>query len=245
MPKLLNADFINAIKDLAGADVVTIEGKEFATKEVFNAPLPDEPLTAGLAASTLTGLVDYCLAACKADEKFKSEHLIHVRSYHDVALVSQIQGVRRQREVFVTANCGGSLFSFGKFMSHSEFMIAIQALFEDYGDRSKVMRVLGTVRDEAAKISQDDGITQKVTAAAGIALAAEVAIPNPVFLKPYRTFVEIMQPPSNFVLRVNSKNGGLPEVALFESDGGRWKIEAIQSIREYLAEKLEDMTIVA
>lgn len=238
---MIDAEFVDKIEELAGAKTITINDKEYATKEVFNAPLPREPLTVALAVSTLTGLVDYCAAFIASGP----DHVIQVRSYHEVALLSKIQGENRQRENFVTANCGGLAFKFGQFISHAEFIIAIQALFEDYGDRAKVMKVVGTIRDESAKTSMDDGITQKVTASAGITLAQEVALPNPVMLKPYRTFLEITQPPSLFVLRVDTGKGGLPSVALFEADGGQWKREAILSIREYLAGKITGITILA
>lgn len=234
---MIDSTFVEAVVELAEANPITVNGKEYATKTVFNPPLPQEPLTACLLVSTLTGLVDYCHYP---QQRFDG-CIIHVRSYHDVALLSAIQGVNRLRENFITANCGAPLFKFGQFMPHAEFMIGIQALFEDYGDRTKVMKVVGTLRDEHAKISADDGITQRVTASAGIALAQDVALPNPVMLRPFRTFTEIAQPPSLFVLRVKEGNA----VALFEADGGRWKHEAVISIKEYLTGKITDIPVIA
>lgn len=231
---MIDSTFVEAVSKLAEASMVNIGGKEYATKTIFNPPLPQEPLTVNLVVSTLTGFVDYCAAA-------KGGTLVHVRSSSEVGLLSDIQGVNRLRENFITANCGAPSFKFGQFMPHSEFMIGIQACFADYGDRAKVMKLVGTMRAEAVKISNDDGITQKVTASAGIALSQDVSLPNPVMLKPFRTFIEIEQPPSLFVLRVKEGNA----VALFEADGGRWKHEAILAIREYLAQKITGLTIIA
>ena len=45
-------------------------------------------------------------------------------------------------------------------------------------------------------------------------------------LRPYRTFKEIDQPESQFLLRLN-ENGN---IGLFEADGGMWKLEAKKSI---------------
>jgi hypothetical protein len=67
-----------------------------------------------------------------------------------------------------------------------------------------------------------------------------------VELRPYRTFREIEQPASKFVLRV--KRGGegqKPGCALFEADGGFWKLEAIENIRKYIASKNLNITIIA
>lgn len=238
---MIDSSFVESITENSKTEVLTVNGKEYATQEVFNPPPPREPITAALSASTLTGLVDYCKAFVPAG----LAHVIQVRSYHEVALLTEIKGENRQRENFLTANCGAGQFRFGQFMPHAEFMIAIQALFQDYGDRAKVMKVVGTIKDEAARTSNDDGVTQKVTASTGITLSQEVSLPNPVLLKPYRTFLEIEQPPSNFVLRVDYGKSGLPNVALFEADGGRWKQEAILAIREYLTSKTTGITIIA
>ncbi len=48
-----------------------------------------------------------------------------------------------------------------------------------------------------------------------------------------------LQPESKFVFRMRE---GM-EAALFESDGGMWKIEAKQAIKEYLETKLESLDI--
>lgn len=236
---MIDSTFIEALTEHLKTEVVSIDGKQYATKAVFTPPLPNEPLVDALAVSTLTGFVDFVKANPSGD-------VLHVRNYHEVAHLGPIGGVRRMRDTFIIANCGAPLFKFGQFMPHVEFMIGIQSQFLDYGDRAKVMKTVGTIKDQQSKTSNDDGVTQQVTASAGIALSQEVALPNPVILKPFRTFTEINQPPSQFVLRVQpGKNGALPEVALFEADGGRWKHEAIINIREYLRAALPEVVIIA
>lgn len=238
---MIDSSFIDSLVEHLKTDVLTFsDGAQFVTAQVFNPPLPNEPLATALPVSTLTGLVDFVTANPVKDS------LLHVANYHQVAYLGAIQGANRKREQWIDANCGAPAFRFGQFMPHAEFMIGIQSQFLDFGDRAKVMKTVGTIKDQATKTSNDDGITQQVTASAGVALSQDVALPNPVMLKPYRTFCEIEQPPSQFVLRVQAgKNGALPEIALFEADGGRWKHEAILSIREYLAAKLPGMTIIA
>lgn len=237
---MIDKDFVDAIIENVQTKTLTVSGQEFASKEVFNPPLPREPLAAPLEVVTLTGLVDYTKAFIESGKDF----VFHVRSYHEVALLSKIQGINRQRENLITANCAKPAFAFGVFHYHAPFMIAMQSLFMEYGDRAKVMKVIGTIRDESAKTSMDDGVTQRVTASAGIALNQEVSVPNPVLLKPYRTFLEIDQPPSEFVLRVQTGKV-LPDIALFEADGGQWKREAVNSIREYLQTHTSGIAIVA
>lgn len=58
-----------------------------------------------------------------------------------------------------------------------------------------------------------------------------------VQLKPYRTFIEIDQPESEFLLRLHD---GM-KVALYEADGGAWKLQARTNIAEYLKTELREL----
>ena len=82
----------------------------------------------------------------------------------------------------------------------------------------------------------DDGVTQNVEAKTGAVLKTKATIPNPVRLAPFRTFTEVEQPESAFVLRINQNM----QVALFEADGGAWRQEAMKDIQAYLIEALSD-----
>jgi hypothetical protein len=63
-------------------------------------------------------------------------------------------------------------------------------------------------------------------------------VPNPVRLAPFRTFRDVFeQPESAFVLRVK-KTPTLPEVGLFEADGGEWRLTAIDRVRAWLVGRL-------
>lgn len=53
----------------------------------------------------------------------------------------------------------------------------------------------------------------------------------------YRTFLEVEQPESQFLLRLNEKG----EVGLFEADGGMWKLAAKKNVSTYLENALADM----
>ena len=63
-------------------------------------------------------------------------------------------------------------------------------------------------------------------------------------LTPYRIFNEVEQPSSQFIFRINS----MANLALFEADGGKWKLDAINNIAAYLKTELagkENITILA
>ena len=105
-----------------------------------------------------------------------------------------------------------------------------QTYFDDNGD----MRTdTGDLIEKGAEV-QDNGISQMATVRDGVASLAQAKTPNPVTLRPYRTFNEVEQPASQFVFRINK----LANLALFEADGGKWKLEAVKNIASYLTKEL-------
>lgn len=233
----------------AASTTVEIDGVVYATSKLHDVRKP-EPEPKALELNTLTGLVRYAgtnvgeMGDC-LDPK---ELVVQVVGPDKVRLFSNLYGDFEQRDIYAVASCANRLtaaqFAFGNWQDCESATIALQALFEDKGDRAAVLRLIGTVTDEQVTVQADDGITQKVTARASIAGLENVKVPNPVLLAPFRTFAEVDQPLSPFVLRMR-KQGGV-QVALFEADGGAWRLEAIERIRAYLFERLPDgLTVLA
>ena len=75
----------------------------------------------------------------------------------------------------------------------------------------------------------------------GIASKGEAVVPNPVRLRPFRTFVEVEQPESAFVFRMRQDSDDGVECAVFEADGGAWKNAAMENIKKYLQLELSDL----
>lgn len=164
---------------------------------------------------------------------------VHVVSPQVVRVVSRLGDLARKREEYLQATANNLTDGFlGKFMLIDEFIVGLQTRFEDSPTRADVLKLFGTVKHEGVKTLADDGVTQTVTAKAGVVLANDVAVPNPVTLTPYRTFREVRQPPSPFALRVNGSTTGALSVGLFEADGGAWRIAAVEAVRGWLAAEL-------
>ena len=102
------------------------------------------------------------------------------------------------------------------------------------------MKLAGNIEKKNRQTFSDDGRTQVATMTVGVASKADVIVPNPVELIPYRTFVEVQQPASKFVFRIND-GGNEPVFKLIEAEGGLWKNEAIANIKQYFFEALEKM----
>lgn len=124
----------------------------------------------------------------------------------------------------------------GRYMDYDEARIKLNACFMATPDRDYVLRMLSTiVRGDNAEI-KDNGIAQTVKVQTGIQMMGTETIRPIVSLKPYRTFPEVDQPESDFLLRVKDD-----QVGIFEADGGMWKLQAKENIKEYLEEHLKEL----
>ena len=99
-----------------------------------------------------------------------------------------------------------------------------------------LLDLLSRMCTENGVTTRDNGVCQEVEARQGISLKALVQIKPRVALRPYRTFLEVEQPESEFLLRVDAEEG----VGLFEADGGMWVQTAKRRIAAYFEEKLAE-----
>lgn len=107
-------------------------------------------------------------------------------------------------------------------------------------DRS-FSKVAQNLMDVNCPFDKKRAITMQFEFAFKDASKTETIVPSPVHLKPYRTFDEIDQPESDFIFRVQSNKFDGITCALFSADGGAWKTEAKQRIKEYLSNELSDL----
>lgn len=182
---------------------------------------------------TLSGLVDYIESGVDRDS---TERLIlEIYNERHVNLYSLLKADGSRSEL-ATANAIVPDFNYGRFMDMEEFNIALQSKFKSNHDREILLQVVGNVADENVGQASDDGVSQSMTIKQGISSKAQVKVPNPVVLAPYRTFLEVEQPESQFIFRMEKG----PQGAIFEADGGAWRNEAIKRIREYLENELKE-----
>lgn len=184
---------------------------------------------------TLAGLTDYIRA--EVDE-MAEKMVVQVESPLEVRLFSKLDG-ERARETLVIARGRVPDFPFGRYMDNEEFLIALQSKFLPSADRDLLLKFAGTTETGTVASYGDDGVTQKATVRKGIAGKADCAVPNPVHLFPYRTFVEVEQPGSAFIFRMRDNSAGI-QCAIFEADGGAWRNMAMDSIKEYLQDELKE-----
>ncbi len=204
--------------------------------------LTKAPTAETLLVATLGAVRDYI--AANRDALALDHVVVHVKSPAEVQ-VSGPLSAERVRETFLAAKAADFTDGFlGKFHSLEDFIIGLQVRFIAGDDRQRLLTLLSNVKHETVKSALDDGMTQIVQARAGVALVSDVAVPNPVTLTAFRTFRDIPQPSSIYVVRVSGQSGGLPQVGLFEADGGVWKLTAVERIKDWLTQNLPDTVAV-
>ena len=156
-------------------------GREYVNRPVHHLPRDPEPKP--LSVSTLMALVDY-LVATDAKPEGTTVGFVHVVNHCHVQLVSPLYGVA-QRDVFAEAKIPLCNFPFGTFTDHETFIISLQTQFQQSGERDRLITMFARLGGHEVRESEDDGITQSVTIKSGIVRNTEVAVPNPVQLKPY------------------------------------------------------------
>jgi hypothetical protein len=203
--------------------------------------LVTEPTAETIVVHSLDGIIEFIMNG----HGFQFPVIVHVQSPTKVRVIGEPTSNREWNE-YIRAEALLPTIPFGRFLDIEEFNILLQSCFVPNDDRAAVLKVVGNIKEEDVRTTGDNGVSQVVTAKTGVATVEDVLVPNPVMLKPYRSFVEIEQPESGFVLRL--KNG--PAAALFEADGGEWKLTAMARIKEYLQDALnplieqEDVSII-
>lgn len=212
--------------------VVKIAGKTYCDKSMSRYDREEfaEPLTA----TSLNSLIDYISGK---SEELRESMIIHVESPTRVRLLSGLTQERNREELFrVGTNPNG--FDFDHYYDQEAFVINMQTAFKQSDETELILSVAGNVENKTVANYGDDGVSQKATITKGIAGKEDVIVPNPVTLRPYRTFLEVDQPESKFIFRIREGSDGQPMFKLVEADGGLWKYEAVDAIKKYLTENL-------
>lgn len=219
--------------DAEKVEVLDINGKTYANRNLTR--YDKQPKADRIKASTLTSMVDYIY---QCNREFPGSMIIHIASPTKAYLMSALDK-EREREILFEVNAEISEFRFDQWYDQEHMMIDLQANFQKNEDLELVLKAVGNIVKKNGETYSDDGCSQVATMTTGIATKADVIVPNPVELIPYRTFQEVKQPASKFVFRIGDKE--VPAFKIVEAEGGIWKNEAISNIKTFLMEHLSNM----
>ena len=223
-----------------------INGREYTDKRLYpvNTPAPNP-----LVVSTLSSLADYLNT--NVDNLTIPELICHVVSPAVVEIRSKLQGEFCDRACYIRAELDQIKLPFNSWMDAEAFNIALQACFtesivEDVKatDKGLVLKFTSSVTSIVESATSDDGISQAVTVKTGITSKGVKELPNPVRLRPYRTFTEVEQPASEFIFRCRQDQGKM-QFMLCEADGGAWRSEAMNNIKDFMESTVRDLNVIA
>lgn len=225
------------VVNLGKTETIEIEGRVYSTDHItpIKRPVPEV-----LNISTLGSIIEYIKSDVDKISNSETPFIIHIESPTHVSVFTPIFGDFEQRKILLDAFPVLPSIRFGDYKSQEQFVIEMQSKFVDTKDKPLLLQLAGNLKDEMIRTMEDDGVSQVATVKAGVAKVADVVVPNPVTLAPYRTFLEVEQPASKFIFRI--REGG--QLALFEVDGGAWQHEAILNIKNYLIEQLKDNNVI-
>lgn len=190
--------------------------------------------------ATLEGLVTYLQSGVDIHPSATMPFIVSVETPREVCVYSPIYGEDQERDLLARCVVEQPRLDVNHYMDPESFNVMLQTHIIQSPNRDLVLKFVGSLKDEQSNQTADDGFSQRVTIKTGVAAVGEVTVVNPVSLAPRRTFPEIEQPESNYVLRF--KEG--PNVALFSTDDLTWRHAAIASIGDWLRDRLGDGFIV-
>lgn len=207
---------------------------------------------AELKVTTLTGFLDAiaagigCVSAAVAGLTAEGHApgppmpIVHVEDYLTVTLKAAESDRWGTRDLFLTAkHPEHNAFAFDEYYTDpSKFIIGLQTSFLATEELLYLIRLASNLKAGNSVQTEDDGFSQTITLKAGEVQTAEVKVKPKVRLIPIRTFPEVNPVESEFLIRFKQTPQQTPAIALFNTEGEKWKGDTMRSIKKYLAENL-------
>lgn len=118
-------------------------------------------------------------------------------------------------------------------LGFEEAQIALRTRFQLTDDIQYAQKLLSDITTGCKVTYNDNGVATNIVTQQGVALQGKTTIRPIINLRPYRTFQEVEQPASDFLIRVNDRY-----ITFIEADGGMWKLAARETVKAYLEEHL-------
>ena len=184
----------------------------------------------------LTGLDSVCKMVRNEADHVARRIFIQVKNFAIVFVFTTLDD-DEDRQYLYKCKADTPVVTTGSFIPYEKAVIELRSLYIPTDDTQYLLTLLGSISKESKVTSTDNGVTQRVEAKSGIALNSLVEVKPRVVMKPFRTFVEVEQPESEFLLRINDRG----EIGMFQADGGVWKLEATRNVAAYFEKELKDL----
>ena len=225
-------EMIEKIESMAKPTFHEVDGQVFANQQMIHVA-DKKPMPRCI---DLTGLDSICKMVRNEAEHVGLQIFIQVKDYKSVSVFTELDE-DEDRLYLYSCVADTPAVTMNRFMAYENAVIELRSLYIPNKGTEYLLQLLSSISNESKVTSSDNGVTQQVEARSGIALNSMVKIEPRVTLQPFRTFVEVAQPESEFLLRINDRG----EIGFFPADGGVWKLEATRNVAAYFEEKLKDM----
>lgn len=217
--------------DAEKTEVMEINGETYVNGNVL---MPY--YTTRMELNTLDAAIDFLRVTCPNGKFYYP--LIVSATHKEIEVYSSLDSYNKRNYVLSVKPVTPRI-TFDYYMDLEQFIIQLQTCFVDTANKQKLIELVSSfVESEKLEVA-DNGISQKVVVEKGAAIKSknEVEVNPFVRLAAYRTYAEVEQPETIYLLRVKQGN----QIALFEADGGRWKLEAQKRVAGYLRGGLADL----
>lgn len=225
-------DFVNRIVALAAPTTVEVDGSVYSNQELIHIQ-DKKPMPCCI---DLTGLDSVCKMVRNEADHIGLQIFIQVKDYKSVSVFTSLDS-DEDRLYLYKCLADTPAVTTGRFMAYENAVIELRSLYIPNEGTKYLLQLLSSISNESKVTSSDNGVTQQVEARSGIALNSMVKIEPRVTLQPFRTFIEVEQPASEFLLRINERG----EIGFFPADGGVWKLEATRNVAGYFENALKDL----
>lgn len=212
-------------------EVIEIEGETYIDGKRL---MPD--YVSEMQLNSLDAAIDFLEVTCR-DGEFDYP-LIVSTTHKNIEVYSSLDRYNKRNYVLSVSPVTPRI-TFDYYMDLEQFIIQLQTCFVDTDNKQKLIELISSFVESEKLEVEDNGISQKVVVEKGAAIKSKNSVEvNPfVRLAAYRTYAEVAQPETIYLLRVKQGN----QIALFEADGGKWKLDAQRRVADYLRDGLEDL----
>ena len=228
-------EFVEKIVSLGGTKTFEVNGEVFADGE-FKQVRPALDIQERKELTSLDALVKMIRHEAVADLD-QYPIFVAVNSYNEVNCFTKPYAQLRNQRVWLYeahATDVPGMDSSTKY-GFEQAQIALQTRFQETADRGYLLRLCSQITCGGKVTYNDNGVATTIVTQKGVALQGNETIKPLVELRPYRTFQEVEQPESLFLIRIDERG-----ISFTEADGGMWKLKARETVKAFLEEKLSD-----
>lgn len=230
---MLNADAIQEIVTLAQSEVVDVDGHKYhkTATDLRKVVYPTEDK---VIAYSLTQFVSYLKETASPDRRV----LVNINGHNSVEAILAKKDKNQNSVVICKTSFEEKIevFREGDLLTQEQMIIKLQSKFAKTSEVEALLRIVSHVTASKTSTSDDNGYAQTATFKSGVHVVSDeqVAIKTHWRLPPFRSFPEIEPVEIPFVFRLHQRESEMPKFALYEADGGGWKVDTTIAIRSFL-----------